>query len=68
MSARNRPVVSSTEMARPAGTSVPDRVFLCDRCGTKMIERQCKIICPNCGSCIDCSDLTIHFDKLQGTA
>lgn len=34
----------------------------CDRCGTVMIELQCKIICPNCGHRFDCSDLNIYFD------
>jgi Zn finger protein HypA/HybF involved in hydrogenase expression len=37
-------------------------VYTCDRCGFKMIERQCKVICPNCGSRFDCSDLNIFFD------
>ena len=38
------------------------RVFLCDRCGVEMIERNCKIACPNCGNRFDCSDLNIYFD------
>ena len=28
----------------------------CDICGTRMLERKCKIICPNCGYTRDCSD------------
>ena len=28
----------------------------CDICGARMIERQCKILCPNCGYTRDCSD------------
>ena len=28
----------------------------CDICGSRMFERQCKIICPNCGYTRDCSD------------
>lgn len=36
--------------------------YLCDRCGHEMNERNCKIICPNCGNQFDCSDLTMHFD------
>lgn len=36
--------------------------LLCDRCGFEMFETNCKIICPNCGSRYDCSDLTIYFD------
>ena len=31
-------------------------VHVCERCGARMEERQCKIICPNCGSYRDCSD------------
>lgn len=38
------------------------RLPLCDRCGFEMLERNCKVICPNCGSRYDCSDLTIYFD------
>jgi predicted metal-dependent hydrolase len=37
----------------------------CDRCGSQMMERDCKIICPNCGNRFDCSDLTIYFDELH---
>ena len=36
--------------------------YICDRCGVKMIERNCKVICPNCGNRFDCSDLNIYFD------
>ena len=36
--------------------------FLCDRCGFEMIEDKCKVICPNCGARLDCSDLNIYFD------
>ncbi len=35
------------------------RVWRCDRCGYEMIERHCKVICPNCGARWDCSDVTI---------
>ncbi len=28
----------------------------CDICGAGMIERQCKILCTNCGYTRDCSD------------
>jgi len=37
------------------------RVYLCDRCGFEMIETNCKVVCPNCGSRYDCSDLSIYF-------
>jgi rubrerythrin len=38
------------------------RVYLCDRCGFKMVEKNCKVVCPNCGNRFDCSDLNIYFD------
>lgn len=37
-------------------------IYICDRCGTEMHERNCKISCPNCGNRYDCSDLNIYFD------
>ena len=36
--------------------------YVCDRCGHKMYERNCKVTCPNCGNRFDCSDLNIYFD------
>jgi hypothetical protein len=53
--------------ARPRSSSIIERegvrsssgaqwVHLCERCGERMDERQCKIVCPNCGACRDCSD------------
>jgi uncharacterized protein len=36
--------------------------YWCDRCGAEMFERNCKIICHNCGNRFDCSDLNIFFD------
>jgi uncharacterized protein len=38
------------------------RVYLCDRCGGEMYEKNCKVTCPNCGNRFDCSDLNIYFD------
>ena len=38
------------------------RIWICDRCGTQMYEKNCKISCPNCGNQFDCSDLNIYFD------
>lgn len=38
------------------------RVYLCDRCGSEMYERNCKVTCPNCGNRFDCTDLNIYFD------
>jgi rubrerythrin len=48
------------EIESTAGSKKP--VYLCDRCGFEMFERNCKVVCPNCGSRYDCSDLNIHFD------
>ncbi|HXG05627.1 MAG TPA: hypothetical protein VNO23_19700 [Candidatus Binatia bacterium] len=31
-------------------------VHVCDRCGARMEERHCKIVCPHCFYCRDCSD------------
>jgi len=36
--------------------------YICDRCGQEMLERNCKVTCPNCGHRFDCSDLNIYFD------
>jgi len=38
------------------------RVYICDRCGHEMVEKNCKVTCPNCGNRFDCSDLNIYFD------
>lgn len=38
------------------------KVYICDRCGCEMLERNCKVTCPNCGNRFDCSDLNIYFD------
>jgi len=38
------------------------RVYICDRCGSEMHERNCKVTCPNCGNRFDCSDLNNYFD------
>jgi len=36
--------------------------YICDRCGSEMYEKYCKVTCPNCGNRFDCSDLNIYFD------
>ncbi len=41
---------------------VTQHVYICDRCGHKMLEKNCKITCPNCGNRFDCSDLNVYFD------
>lgn len=38
------------------------RVWICDRCGSTMYEKNCKVTCPNCGNRFDCSDLNLYFD------
>lgn len=40
----------------------PRREYKCDLCGFLMQERECKVICQNCGNRFDCSDLNIYFD------
>lgn len=36
--------------------------WYCDRCGSEMFNKNCKITCPNCGNRFDCSDLNLYFD------
>jgi predicted metal-dependent hydrolase len=38
------------------------QAYTCDRCGSQMHEKNCKVTCPNCGNRFDCSDLNIYFD------
>jgi predicted metal-dependent hydrolase len=38
------------------------RLWICDRCGSEMYEKNCKVACPNCGNRFDCSDLNLYFD------
>lgn len=38
------------------------RTWICDRCGSEMHEKNCKVSCPNCGNRFDCSDLNLYFD------
>ncbi|MBN8580069.1 MAG: DUF309 domain-containing protein [Anaerolineae bacterium] len=38
------------------------RQWTCDRCGSEMYEKSCKVTCPNCGNRFDCSDLNLYFD------
>lgn len=44
-------------------TARAGRLYLCDRCGSEMIEQNCKIVCANCGNRFDCSDLNLYFDE-----
>jgi predicted metal-dependent hydrolase len=45
-----------------AGSREQKRTYTCDRCGSEMYEKNCKVTCPNCGNRFDCSDLNIYFD------
>jgi rubrerythrin len=45
------------------GMMTEKRVFICDWCGTEMVSRHCKEICPNCGQRWDCSDTTIWIGE-----
>jgi hypothetical protein len=53
-------VGSEPEPTADVGVEKP--AIHCDRCGAQMIESRCKIVCLNCGSCLDCSDLSIYMD------
>jgi hypothetical protein len=44
------------------GSEKRRQTFICDRCGDEMFERNCKVVCRNCGNRFDCSDLNIYFD------
>jgi len=44
------------------GSSKQKQIYICDRCGSEMHEKNCKVTCPNCGNRFDCSDLNIYFD------
>jgi hypothetical protein len=49
----------TNEPTAPGGTTRPgltEYVYVCERCGERMEERKCKIICGNCGMYRDCSD------------
>lgn len=51
-----------TQVEPEPALAVESPEFVCDRCGTEMIQRNCKVICPNCGNRFDCSDLSLYFD------
>lgn len=56
----------NTALLKPVRWDESDRkqkqVYSCDRCGSPMYEKNCKVICPDCGNRFDCSDLNIYFD------
>jgi hypothetical protein len=37
-------------------TARPEPARICARCGERMEERKCKVMCTNCGAYDDCSD------------
>jgi len=38
------------------GRGVVEWIHICERCGERMEEQKCKIICGNCGFYRDCAD------------
>lgn len=55
----DRSLLKRVEWEAQAGGT---RGYRCDRCGHEMLEKNCKVTCPNCGNRFDCSDLNIYFD------
>ncbi len=53
---------ASVQIGSETEGEAPQPKYRCDRCGTEMIERNCKVVCPNCGNRFDCSDLSLYFD------
>jgi rubrerythrin len=49
------------ELLKPVSWS-EKHIYICDRCGHEMYEKNCKVTCPNCSNRFDCSDLNIYFD------
>jgi len=49
-------------LLKPVKWEEGKRTYFCDRCGSEMYEKNCKVTCPNCGNRFDCSDLNIYFD------
>jgi rubrerythrin len=62
MPSPDAPESESHPKDEPSSEQPKRRIYICDRCGFKMIEKNCKVVCPNCGSRYDCSDLNIYFD------
>jgi len=40
----------------PSGPDLAEWVHYCERCGERMHEIHCKIVCDNCGRSRDCTD------------
>jgi len=45
-------VMNSVNTSPAASTPI----YICDRCGTEMLDLHCKLRCPACGFMRDCSD------------
>jgi hypothetical protein len=43
-------------MEKPVSSAITEWVYVCERCGERMEEQKCKIICRICGYLRDCSD------------
>jgi hypothetical protein len=50
------------KLLKPVKWDEGKHIYICDRCGHEMYEKNCKVTCPNCGNRFDCSDLNIYFD------
>jgi len=49
-------------LLKPVTWDETGHIYICDRCGHEMVEKNCKVTCPNCGNRFDCSDLNMYFD------
>jgi ribosomal protein L37AE/L43A len=56
MEPRPRPSPTKVRADVASSSAGTQGVHVCERCGERMEERQCKIICNNCGRSRDCSD------------
>jgi predicted metal-dependent hydrolase len=49
-------------LIKPVQWNQQNKIWVCDRCGSEMYEKNCKVTCSNCGNRFDCSDLNLYFD------
>lgn len=47
---------SPTQHGSPYRLREVPKEHVCECCGTRMYDHNCKIVCPNCGYKRDCSD------------